>query len=127
MPETTDPLAIARRYADAYAAFDASELLDVLAPSLRFRQVNPGGYLELDSARAYIDATGQFLDTYDKHRSAGASAEEMGDRILTTSRIQLHRDHGQYLLQHSEIVTVADGKVIEIDSVCTGARPAMQN
>jgi hypothetical protein len=112
------------RYAEAYAAFDTSELADVLAPDLRFRQVNPGGYLELSSARAYIDATGQFLDTYDTHRSAGASAEDMGDRILTTSRIQLHRDRGRYLMQHSEIVTVADGKVIEIDSVCTGARPS---
>ena len=124
MPETTDPLTIARRYAGAYAAFDTSELLEVLAPNLRFRQVNPGGYLELDSAHGYIDATSQFLDTYDTHRSAGASAEQMGDRILTTSRIQLHTDRGQYLMQHSEIVTVADGKVIEIDSVCTGARPS---
>jgi ubiquinone/menaquinone biosynthesis C-methylase UbiE len=124
MPDTTDPLAVARRYADAYAAFDTSELADVLAPNLRFRQVNPGGYLELDSARAYIDATGQFLDTYDTHRSAGASAQQMGDRFLTTSRIQLHRDRGPYLMQHSEIVTVADGKVIQIDSVCTGARPS---
>jgi hypothetical protein len=91
MPETTDPLAIARGYADGYAAFDTSELLAVLAPTLRFRQVNPGGYLELDTAHPYIDATRQFLDAYDTHRSAGASAEEMGDRILTTSRIQMHR------------------------------------
>jgi hypothetical protein len=96
----------------------------VLAPNLRFRQVNPGGYLELGSARAYIDATSEYLDTYDTQRSAGASAEEMGDRVLTTSRIQMHRDHRQYLLQHSEIVTVAGGKVVEIDSACTGARPA---
>jgi hypothetical protein len=124
MPDTTDPLAVAGRYAGAYAAFDTSELLDVLASNLRFRQVNPGGYLELDSAHAYIDATRQFLDAYDIHQSAGASADEMGDRILTTSRIQLHRDQDQYLMQHSEIVTVADGKVIAIDSICTGARPA---
>ena len=124
MPQTTDAFAVARRYAGAYAAFDTSELLEVLAPDLRFRQVNPGGYPELESADAYIDATSQFLETYDAHRSAGASAEEFGDRILTTSRIRLHRDRGQYLMQHSEIVTVADGKVVEIESVCTGARPA---
>jgi len=80
MPETTDPLTIGRRYAGAYAAFDTSELLDVLAPNLRFRQVNPGGYLELDNAHAYVDATSQFLDSYDTHSSAGASAEPIGDR-----------------------------------------------
>jgi ubiquinone/menaquinone biosynthesis C-methylase UbiE len=123
-PERTDPLVVAQRYADAYAAFDTGELREVLAPNLRFRQVNPGGYLELDSAHAYIDATRQFLDGYGTHQSAGAVAEELGDRILTASRIELHRDRSRYLIQHSEIVTVADGKVIEIDSVCTGARPA---
>jgi SAM-dependent methyltransferase len=123
-PETTDPVTIARRYADAYAAFDTDELLDVLAPNLRFRQVNPGGYLELDSAHAYIDATSQFLDAYDTHRSAGASAEAIGDRILTTSRIRMHRAQRQYLMQHSEIITVVHGKVVQIDSVCTGATPA---
>jgi hypothetical protein len=123
-PARSHPLAVARRYAEAYAAFETSELRDVLAPNLRFRQVNPGGYLELDSPDAYIDATRQFLESFDAHRSAGASAEELGDRILTTSRIQLHRDRSPYLMQHSEIVTVADGQVIEIDSVCTGARPA---
>ncbi len=57
----------------------------MLAPNLRFRQVNPGGYLELDTAHAYIDATRQFLAAYDTCGSAGASAAEMGDRILTTS------------------------------------------
>ena len=59
MPETTDPLAVARRYTDAYAGFDTHELLDALAPNLRFRRINPGGYLELGSAHAYIDAARQ--------------------------------------------------------------------
>ena len=124
MDDTADPLTVARRYATAYAAFDTNQLLDVLAPDLRFRQVNPGGYLELDSAHAYIDATRQFLDGYDTHRSAGVSAEEMGDRVVTSSRIQMERNHRRYLMQHSEIVTVAAGKVVEIESACTGARPA---
>ena len=57
----------------------------------------------------------------------------MGDRILTTSRIQMHRerrqyqmhrDRRQYQMLHSEIVAGVDGKVVEIDSVCTGARPS---
>jgi hypothetical protein len=126
MPETTHPLAVARRYASAYAAFDTSELLDVLALNLRFRQVNPGGYLQLDSAHAYIEATRQFLDAYDTHRSAGASAEEMCDRILTTSRIQMHRHHNPYLMQQSETLTFADGKVVEIDSVCTGGQTSLR-
>ncbi len=35
----------------------------------------------------------------------------------------MHGDRRRYLMQRSGIVTVADGKVVEIDSVCTGARP----
>lgn len=40
--EADDAVLVARRYADAYAAFDAVVLLEVLAPHLLFRQVNPG-------------------------------------------------------------------------------------
>lgn len=121
MPETNDPLAVARPYATAYASFDASELLDVLAPSLRLRHVNPSGYLELHSAHAYVDATRQFLDTYDTYRSVGASAEAMGDRILTTSRITTHQDapavpHAALGDRHSR-----RRQSVEINGVCTGA------
>jgi hypothetical protein len=121
MPDATDPLTIARRYAEAYAAFDVEQLLDVLAPDLEFRQVNPGGYLELERAQAYVDATQTFLDRYDSHAAAEATAAPIGDRILTTSRIEMVGSGERYLMQHSEIVTVADGKVTHIDSVCTGA------
>jgi hypothetical protein len=72
-------LAIARRYANAYAAFDSAELLDVLAPDLRFRQENPGGYLEVNSAQAYVDGTKAFLDGYDTHAAITATV-----RLLAT-------------------------------------------
>jgi len=58
-------IAAARRNADADARFDTGELLDVLTPDLRFRQISPGGYLELDSAASYVEATRAFLDGYD--------------------------------------------------------------
>jgi hypothetical protein len=119
-----DNLTVARRYAEAYAAFDTAELHAVLAPGLQFRQLNPGGYLELDTAQAYIDATSEFLDAYDNHAASSASAERMGDVVVTVSRMELDRAGSRYLMQHSELVTVTGGKVTAIDSVCTGARPA---
>ncbi len=122
MPDTNH-VDIARRYANAYAAFDTAELRDVLAPNLRFRQVNPGGYLEVDSAQAYINGTKAFLDGYDAHAAITATAERLGDLVLTTSRMRLDQNGDRYVLQHSEIVTVADGKVTAIDSVCTGSQP----
>lgn len=123
MPTADDAVAIARRYAEAYAAFDAPALADVLAPDLQFRQVNPGGYLQLDSAQAYIDATREFLDNFERCQAASASAESLGDRVATTSRLLLHQGHRAYLMQHSEVVTVIDGQVTAIDSACSGARP----
>lgn len=123
MPATGDQVAVARRYAEAYAAFDAAGLADVLAPDLQFRQVNPGGYLQLDSAQAYIDATRAFLDGFDRCQAAVATAEPLGDRVATTSRLLLHRGQQAYLMQHSEVVTVVDGRVTAIDGACSGARP----
>jgi hypothetical protein len=119
-----DELAVARRYADAYAAFNTPELLAVLAPDLQFRQINPGGYLKLDSAQAYIDTTNEFLGAYDNHAASSASAERIGDVVVTVSRMELNRAGSRYVMQHSEIVTVTGGKVTAIDSVCTGARAA---
>jgi SnoaL-like domain len=123
MPEQTDPVAIARRYAQAYASFDTDELLAVLAPDVQFRQVNPGGYLRLDSAKDYINATKEFLDNFERWEAASATAEALGDRVSTTSRLRLHQGQHLYLMQHCEIVTIAHGRVVAIDSACSGARP----
>jgi hypothetical protein len=114
---------VARRYAEAYAAFDPPALLDVLATHLDFRQVNPGGYLHLDSAQAYVDATKEFLDNYEHWEPDSATAEDLGDRVMTTSRLRLHKGGATYLMQHSEVVTVANGHVVAIDSACSGPRP----
>lgn len=118
-----DPVTVARRYAEAYSAFDEPRLLDVLASDLEFRQVNPGGYLHLHSASAYVDATREFLDTFDRCEAVSASAEPLGDRVATTSRLRLVVDDQAYVMQHSEIVRVSDGRVVAIDSACSGARP----
>jgi len=118
-----DPVFVARSYADAYAAFDVPALREALAPTLQFRQINPGGYLSLTTADDYIDATKAFLDGFDRWEPACASAEPFGDRVATTSRLRLHQGGHSYLMQHSEIVTVRDGKVVAIDSACSGPRP----
>jgi SnoaL-like domain len=123
MPEPTDPVAIARRYAQAYAAFDTDELLAVLAPDVQFRQVNPGGYLQLDSVQAYVNATKEFLDNFERCEAASATAEAFGDRVCTTSRLRLYQGQRTYLMQHSEIITIREGRVVAIDSACSGARP----
>jgi SnoaL-like domain len=117
-------VAVARRYADAYAAFDVETLRAVLDPDLRFRQINPGGYLALDTARAYIDATADFLTRFTDHAAASSRAEPVGDRFATGSRMILQAGNRSYVMEHQEIVTVLDGRVVAIDRVCTGARPA---
>jgi len=119
-----DEVAIARKYAEAYAAFDRDVLRAVLAPDLRFRQVNPGGYLTLTGAEAYLDATADFLQGFASHEPGGARAEPIGDRIATASRLLLHAGAQAYVMEHQEFVTVAGGRITAIDSVCTGARPA---
>ena len=121
--ETSRDVEVARRYAEAYAAFDATALLDVLAADLAFRQVNPGGYLPLTGAQAYIDATRELFDSCDRWEAVAASAESVGDRVVTTSRMRLHAGGQTYVMQHSEVVTVRGDRVVAIDSACSGPRP----
>lgn len=120
---TDADLSLARRYAEAYAAFDIETLRSVLDPNLRFRQVNPGGYLTLDSADAYINATADCLTGFTHHAAATARAEPVGNRTATASRMTLIAHDNQYVMEHQEFVTVHGGRVAAIDSVCTGARP----
>lgn len=91
---------VARRYAQAYAAFDVPALLDILAPHLRFRQANPGGYLELDSAQEYVEVTREFLDTFDHRQPDHTDAEPLGDLAATSSRMLLRRGDQDYVMQH---------------------------
>lgn len=53
-----------------------------------------------------------------------ARAEEVGDRIATASRMRLTSGAQEFVMEHQQVVTVRDGRVAAIDSVCTGARPA---
>lgn len=114
---------VAREYAEAYAAFDRARLAAVLAADLRFRQVNPGGFLTLGSAAEYIDASGDPIEAFAAHEALAADATRVGDRIATSSRMLLTHGSQRYLMEHREVVTVADGQVVAIDSACTGPRP----
>jgi hypothetical protein len=113
----------ARDYARAYAAFDEAAVRVMLADSLVFRQVNPGGYLALDSADGYIAATRDFVSSFDSHGAESFGAGPVGDRVATTSRMWLTAGGQRYVMEHQEFVTVREGRVVAIDSVCSGARP----
>lgn len=100
---TSDDLA--RRYADAYTAFGPDTLRELPAPHLRLRQVNPGGYLNLDGADASIDTTADFL-RFDSHCAATARANVVGHHIATAPPISLTAAGREYLRKHQEFVTV---------------------
>ncbi len=121
-PEADD-LAIAAEYAAAYAGFDAGALRRVLSPRLRYRQINPGGVLCFDSADGYVDATADFLAGFTSHEAVSHDAEIFGDRVVTASRTRLGLADRTFLMEHREVLTIADGRIVAIDAVCTGPRP----
>jgi hypothetical protein len=114
---TDADVAVARRYAETYAAFDTDILRSVLDPDLRFRRVNPGGFLTLDSSEAYISATADFLAGFNLHAASSARVEPIGDRIATASRMVLHAGAQRFVMEHEEFVTVHDQRVVAFDSV----------
>jgi ketosteroid isomerase-like protein len=123
MPETAAPPAVAQRYASAYARFDTHELLDVLAPNLRIRQVNPAATLSSAAHRHTSPPRRLFSTATRPTRPRRQAPTRSAIASSRTSRIQMQRTGQLYLMQHSDILTVADGKVVKIDSVCTGTRP----
>jgi hypothetical protein len=123
MPDEADIAEVGRVYAEAFAGFDEKRLKDVLAPDLRYREVTPAGFLDLRSAAAFLGETSDFLQEFESWETVAATSEAMGDRVLATTRVRLHYGTSTYLVEHREVLTITDGRVVAIDGVCTGARP----
>jgi hypothetical protein len=99
---------VARRYTAAYAAFDTDTPRELPAAHLHLRQVDPSGYLGLDSADADIDGTADFRRGFDSRASA-ATADVIGDRIASAPQMSLTATGRDYLMEHQQFVTVENG------------------
>ena len=114
---------VAAAYAAAYARADIDTLRDLLAPDVVSRLLMPADFRTLHGAEAYLDELAMAIAGVDGARPHSSSVAVIGDRFVTRSRICLDAGGGRYQLEHLEVVTVRNGRVVATDAVCTGFRP----
>jgi hypothetical protein len=114
---------VAGAYAAAYASADVEALLEILAPDVVSRLLMPTDFRTLTGNEAFVEELATAVAQVDGWRPHSWSVAPIGDRFATRSRLVLEAGGGRYQLEHQEVVTVRNGKVVAIDGVCSGFRP----
>ena len=109
-------------------AFDRVE--GILAPDIRMRTLLPSGHHDYAGAG---EATAAFTDWFggaDDFEVVQAGANEVAEaRLHLSYRFRLRRPravHTEVVEQHA-FCKVLDGRIVTIDLVCSGFRPAPEN
>ncbi len=122
VPQGTDE-EVAGAYAAAYASADLDALREILAADVVSRLLMPGDFRTLHGAEAFVDELAAAVSQIEGWRPHSWSVTPIGERFATRSRLVLVAGGDRYQLEHQEVVTVRNGRVVAIDGVCSGFRP----
>jgi hypothetical protein len=117
---TTDTLACGLAFAEAFAAADEDRLEALLASDVRQRGVTGGEILRLRGAPEVVRQARDFLSRYDSHEILALDVESVGERIRAGTRCRMRRGEQAWIVEWWEFLTVEDGRIREIDMLCSG-------
>ncbi len=114
---------IGARLVGAVASQDAATLAQCFAPDVEFRALTPPGFRERTGAveaaslisRWFGDSTQ--LDLLDSHSSV------IGDRLHISYRFAGVEKGEEFVVEQHLVCTIADGKIVGADLLCSGFRP----
>ncbi len=127
MLQPTSDEEVAGAYAAAYACADLDALRDLLDEQVVSRLLMPGDFRTLVGREAFVQELAEAVGGVDGWRSHSSCVTPIGDKFATRSRLVLWAGGGRYQLEHQEVVTVRNGRVVAIDGLCSGFRPMATN
>lgn len=120
---TVTELQTATEFARAYAEGNFARVRELVAPDVLQREINPGGYIELRGPDALIGEAREFTGRYGDPEVLELSTEMAGPVVRVINRWRLRRESESVLCDFYELVRVENGRVAQIDLVCSGAVP----
>lgn len=114
---------VAGAYAAAYAHGDLDALRAVLAPDAVFRLLMPGDFHTVHGSAAFVEQVAHAMSQADRWRPHSNTVAPIGDRFAARIRFVIEVGLERFHLEHQEVVSVRNGRVEAIDSVCSGFRP----
>lgn len=117
-------LETATEFARAYAEGDYERVRELVSSDVLLeREINPGGHIDLRGPDELIAEARQFTGRYGDPEVLELTVEMAGPLVRVINRWR-HRRLGQPMLcDFYELLRIEDGRVTQIDLVCSGAVP----
>jgi ketosteroid isomerase-like protein len=107
----------------AIAEQDEPALAKCFAPDAELRALTPYGLRERVGATEVASLISQWFGDSTELRLLDSRSDEVADRVHVSYRLQGVEEGESYLVEQQLYCTVADGKVVEANLLCSGFRP----
>ena len=112
------------RFLRSLATRDYDALAECFAPSAKLRALVPTRVREEDGPEAITARFRFWLDDYDEYQVVATDAEPIADREQLRYLIRgVDPQDGPGVMEQRGYATVDDGRISELNIVCTGFRP----
>ncbi len=124
--DTSEVRAVGEAFLDALSAQDFDALARTLGPTMRMRTLLPTGQYEHHGSDEVKSMFVEWFATTRDVEVLETRLDTVGDRLTMAYRYRLRRMMQGPLkeIEQQAYCKVVDGKVVTIDLVCTGFRPA---
>ena len=121
---TRPELESAQRFVDALGAADWEAVRALLAEDVRLRGLVPTRLREEKGSAAVVDRFRYWWADLDDLRLLDSEVEPMANQVRVRYRLAgTDRDEGPVVVEQQCYVTVEDGLITKINSVCSGFQP----
>ncbi|MGH2950746.1 MAG: hypothetical protein ACRDKX_01725 [Solirubrobacterales bacterium] len=116
-------LEIAAEFASAYAEGVDERVRELVTADVIEREINPAGYIELRGPDELIAERREFTGRYGEPEVLELTTENAGPLVRVINRWR-HSQAGEPMLcDFYELLRIEDGRVAQIDLVCSGVVP----
>jgi SnoaL-like domain len=118
-----DGLEIAERFLHALRVRDFQQIGACFHPAVRFRALVSPGVREGTGASEAIQYLRRWFGDADVHELLTSTADQVADRLHITYRFRTHDADGWFEVEQQTYSTIAEGRIQEMDLLCSGFRP----
>ena len=122
--ETRTAVDIGAEFVRAFAAGDEQGMRRLTDPDLVYREVNPGGFVEVLGVEALIEKVRGELVADGGWETLFVDAEPAGDKVRVHASVKFVREGQPVRYDWTEYLELRDGRVCRRDLACAGAVPA---
>jgi len=121
--DTRNGDSIATAFLEALARQDWAVVQSLLDHSVAFRVLTPRALREADDDASAIAWLARWFGDADELTTLRSEVSAMHDRVSLSYRFRVHKDRW-YVIEQRGYADVVNGKIMNLNLVCSGFRPA---